>query len=220
MSRGFSIVACVTLFLVNVALPSPNRPVSPSRRSALNRASSPAPCGILCGTERWPVKTLTDSDSATVNATPEDKTVDWLVAQPTPTGAFPLDRRFPIEKRTFSVKGRLVGYKVEQSATGDQDFHVVIKSLTSGSTMIVEIPSKECQAVCSSPHADEFEAARAEIVRLLGAYPSGATGLRRATKAITVNVTGVAMFDPPHGQTGRARNGIELHPVLSVQESQ
>jgi hypothetical protein len=29
-------------------------------------------------------------------------------------------------------------------------------------------------------------------------------------------VRGVGFFDKIHGQTGVARNGIELHPVLSI----
>ena len=31
---------------------------------------------------------------------------------------------------------------------------------------------------------------------------------------MTVVATGVAFFDFPHGQTGVARNAIELHPLL------
>jgi hypothetical protein len=33
---------------------------------------------------------------------------------------------------------------------------------------------------------------------------------------IPVRITGVGFFDRPHGQTGRAPNGIELHPVLDI----
>ena len=31
-----------------------------------------------------------------------------------------------------------------------------------------------------------------------------------------VTVTGIAFFDPLHGQEGVAPNGIELHPVLMI----
>lgn len=34
---------------------------------------------------------------------------------------------------------------------------------------------------------------------------------------IPVRITGVAFFDRPHGQTGRALNGIELHPLLDIE---
>jgi hypothetical protein len=42
-----------------------------------------------------------------------------------------------------------------------------------------------------------------------GRASRGARLCRRA------RVTGVALFDFLHGQTGVARNGIELHPVLA-----
>jgi hypothetical protein len=31
-----------------------------------------------------------------------------------------------------------------------------------------------------------------------------------------VEVTGVAFVDPPHGQTGKAPNNIEFHPILDI----
>ena len=33
---------------------------------------------------------------------------------------------------------------------------------------------------------------------------------------LPVTVTGVGFFDPIHGQTGVAPNGIELHPILEI----
>ncbi len=36
-------------------------------------------------------------------------------------------------------------------------------------------------------------------------------------QGIPVRVSGVGFFDRPHGQTGRATNGIELHPVLNIE---
>jgi hypothetical protein len=32
----------------------------------------------------------------------------------------------------------------------------------------------------------------------------------------TVSLIGVGFFDKPHGQSGRAPNAIELHPVLGI----
>jgi len=32
-----------------------------------------------------------------------------------------------------------------------------------------------------------------------------------------VEITGIGFFDRPHGQTGRAPNNIEIHPILSIQ---
>jgi hypothetical protein len=41
---------------------------------------------------------------------------------------------------------------------------------------------------------------------------AGRRGVRLCSRA---QVTGVAFFDFPHGQTGVAPNAIELHPVLA-----
>jgi hypothetical protein len=77
----------------------------------------------------------------------------------------------------------------------DLDYHLVLRS--GSRTMIAETPSPLCT--------------------------KGATALRRkqmivARKVARVcaraRVVGVAFFDFLHGQTGVARNGIELHPVL------
>jgi hypothetical protein len=39
---------------------------------------------------------------------------------------------------------------------------------------------------------------------------------RRLEPNVPVTVTGIAFFDTIHGQEGIAPNGIELHPVLSI----
>jgi serine protease len=38
-----------------------------------------------------------------------------------------------------------------------------------------------------------------------------------AAGGMRVRLTGVGFFDRPHGQTGRARNQIEIHPVLDIE---
>jgi hypothetical protein len=40
---------------------------------------------------------------------------------------------------------------------------------------------------------------------------------RRGAKGRLLRVTGVGFFDYTHWQPGAARNGFELHPVLSVE---
>jgi hypothetical protein len=42
------------------------------------------------------------------------------------------------------------------------------------------------------------------------------TGGWNEVGGISVVITGVGFFDRPHGQVGRAPNGIELHPVLDI----
>lgn len=174
---------------------------------ALHGFSAPlqelAACGVYCGTERWSVKTLTDVDDNKVDFTPKEATVGWLVSQQHPA-SLPTDRRVaPVETQTYKVRARLVGYKLEQ----DEDFHIVIADVEDADkTMIVEIPSPNCAGACASGHAEEFGKARALIA-----------GLPDQVPGVTVVVTGVGFFDFPHGQTGAAPNGIELHPVLKIE---
>ena len=42
------------------------------------------------------------------------------------------------------------------------------------------------------------------------------TGQFNETGGIPVTVTGVGFFDRSHGQTGRASNNLEIHPILDI----
>lgn len=182
-------------------------------RTGLKPAPRLAPqaigCGEGCGEERWPVKTLTDSDAIRVNFSAQPATVDWLVSRTAPS-ILPSDSRIaPIETQVYVVTARLVGFKLEE----DRDIHIVIADLKDASeTMIVEIPSVECSGACASAHYSDFQSARTTFVSTFG------TPIDRFHRAGgTVRVTGVAFFDFLHHQTGVAPNGIEIHPVLSIQ---
>jgi len=61
--------------------PATSEPVSPA-------ATAPPAVGVHCGTERWPVKTLSDPDAGNVNFNPVQTTVAQLRSLPTP-GASP-----------------------------------------------------------------------------------------------------------------------------------
>jgi hypothetical protein len=170
------------------------RPARPQEREA---------CGVYCGTERWSVKTLSDADHNKVDFTPKEATVGWLISQEHPSQS-PADSRIgPIETQTYKVRARLISYKPEE----DGDFHIVIADVEDPSkTMIAEIPSPACAGACASGHVEEFRKASAVIMGLSDQVSRGA-----------VVVTGVGFFDFPHGQTGAAPNGIELHPVLKIE---
>jgi hypothetical protein len=175
-------------------------------------------CGVHCGTERWAVKTFSDTTASTVSATPTQETVHNLRAIHRPSGPLPaLTRSSPVEITTYKVKAKLVGYKAES----DRDFHVVIADLdNTNETMIIEIPNPACAGACASNHAAEYRTARGNVIRLLGPVPAGAHGLRRPKRPITIEVIGVGFFDFNHGQTGRAPNNLEIHPVLSLTQVQ
>jgi uncharacterized protein (TIGR03437 family) len=182
----------------------------PGATIAVRNANPALVCGVACGEERWPVKTLTDEDAAKVNLSPQTATVNYLLSLSAPAQLPEQQRIAPIELQTFQVTARLVGFVMET----DMDFHVVIADpadLTH--TMIVEIPSPNCANACRSGHSPDFVAARTALAQRFGAPTSSFQQL----PSVLVSVTGTAFFDSLHGQTGVAANGIELHPVMRIQ---
>jgi len=168
-------------------------------------------CGPHCGTERWSVKTLSDSDAAKVDMTNRIvRSVHDLVSLPEPSQRPNDNRIVPIETTTFGIQARLVGFKKET----DRDFHIVIADPQSKETMIVEIPDPQCAGVCASPAKGLISQARKTFVQQCG-IPTAK--FKRLTSPLLARVTGVAFFDFNHGQTGVAKNAIELHPVLRIE---
>ena len=149
---------------------------------------------------RWPVKTLTDSDRGRVVREPVDTTVAYLSSLPRAPEPLPHDRRIaPHEFTVYRVRAKLVA--VHKML--DDDFHIVIADPDVPSArMIVEIPGPG--EAGESGLAETYRRARREVGR-------------RGAKGRLVRVTGVGFFDYTHWQPGAARNGFELHPVLSVE---
>ena len=146
------------------------------------------------GTERWPIKTGTDPDALGVPLTAVPSTIEELAALAPPL--FP-QARTPLEKVVYAVPCVITLWKIE----ADGDHHLVLMS-ESGATMIGEIPDPSLirgQSAWASEIADSFHA-----------FHTAPLVNQRVT------VTGVGFFDRLHGQTGVARNGIELHPVFSI----
>jgi hypothetical protein len=185
--------------------PAPKRP-----------ATGPA-CGTHCGTERWAIKTLTDSQGAVViNSPSTQSSVGALVALTAPRKLPRSARIAPTETQQFTVQAVLIGWKEESGPKGDRDFHLVLADPADhGKTMIAEIPSPTCASACASAKVAAFGAARQALIKELGPAP--------ATMSVTllnpprkVEVTGVGFFDFDHKQDGLAPNCIELHPVLQI----
>lgn len=196
--------------------------VSPSTASALTSVTAAAitpketgaPAAVVhCGTERWPVKTLSDSDAASVNFSSVQTTVPQLRSLPAP-GALPQSSRVaPTELTTYSITALVKEFKLED----DQDIHLVITDPSDPSqTMIVEFPdASKCSGAVGSAHATDMIAARQALTAAFG-QPSSS---HFTTISGMATITGVAFFDFQHGQTGVAPNAIELHPVLSFATS-
>jgi hypothetical protein len=175
--------------------------------------SSPitSPVGLACGEERWAVKTLSDADARRVNLTPISITIADLTSHAAHCEAGPDQRIFDEEFRTYEVVGRATAVAVED----DHDYHFVLADLNDGSiTMITEVADPACEGAISSPFVVMLKEARTAFLSLFaGKTASSLVGQ-------TFRVRGVGFYDFNHGQTGRARNCIELHPVLGVQSAQ
>src|SRR5467141_2266756 len=158
-----------------------------------------------CGVERWSVKTGTDADAGLVNLNaPMNTTIANMRAFPTPNPIPANNRVSPAETTLWVINATLTVFKLES----DSDYHLVIQD-ASGNTMITEIPAPSCVG-SGSPFLSGITNARSEF----DARFTATTSFQTAN--IPVQITGVGMFDFPHGQTGAAPNQIELHPVLNV----
>ena len=159
-----------------------------------------------CGTERWDVKTLTDSAASQVNLIPQATTVAELIALARPGGlTAALTSRMAEEFNTYQVTGTITLAKLE----ADSDVHMVLSDDASN-TMIIE-------AVCPTCAQNSVVASQLSAVRqtVQAQFPTAtAGGIEHVS--VPATVTGVAFFDHQHGQDGVAPNAVELHPVLSL----
>jgi len=170
----------------------------------------PAPLAAQrCGVERWAVKTGTDAGASQVDLQhPKNTTIAELIALQPPQ-PLPSTRSSPTETTVFVVNATLTDYKFEGGSHGDSDYHLVLQD-EQGNTMIAEIPSPSCVG-SNSLFADQIARTRAAFDSKLAAASSFQTA------DVPVRVTGVGMFDFPHGQHGAAPNHVEIHPVIGIE---
>jgi len=174
------------------------------------------------GSERWPVKTVTDADRAKIGQHTEQTTVErlWLLKRPDDMPLKSRARKYQSsraegpETTMWQIEARIISYKWED----DGDYHVVVSSLTTGRTMIVESPQDgldvngEPFVDPSSPFKQKIEQARGKLRTRLNPTPTFHSASIRA------RITGLGFFDLDHGQTGVAKtNAIELHPVIDIE---
>jgi hypothetical protein len=154
---------------------------------ARSKGSDAASTRILCGVERWNVKTLQDRP----NLLPLQKTTVAHLVAVKPPRYLPISR-LPFERHVFQVTAAVTLVRSE----ADDDLHLVLES--GNSQMIAEAPSPRCTGRA-------FQARRSQMT----------IARRKIRVCARARVTGVVFFDFKHGQTGVAPNGIELHPVLA-----
>lgn len=156
--------------------------------------ASARPLREFCGTERWLVKTFSDGDRWQVDLTRRSRTIKQLndLIKPKP---LPANGRVPAERQVCRVTAT-VSYVANED---DGDIHLALAG-SDGSMMIAEAPEPACAA-----NARDRTAINA--ARLVA---------QDITPGDKVVATGVGFFDFAHGQTGHAKNSIELHPLLAL----
>jgi hypothetical protein len=157
------------------------------------------------------VKTLADTDAATVNmnaVTPIS--ISDLNGFASHCSGMPDGRTFAEEFRVFEVTGRIT-YIVHED---DRDYHIALEDPDApGFTVVTELADTVCAGAVISPYYSTLRTAEAMWTMLLEG---------RGTSALigtTVRVRGVGFYDFNHGQRGRSRNCIELHPISSIDTS-
>ncbi|MDP9224523.1 MAG: hypothetical protein M3P18_11850 [Actinomycetota bacterium] len=170
-----------------------------------------ARASAVCGVERWPVKTLSDSKVGRVSFKPKDTSITTLRAKTAPHVGPTTPRIDGVETTTYQVRAKLIEFAKED----DHDIHLVVGSLSSpAKTMIVEFPDTTCPGARSSPKKAQMKSARKALVTACGAPSSSFHHLDG-----TATIMGVGFFDIKHGQNGLAPNGIELHPALGFRKA-
>jgi hypothetical protein len=189
-----------------------------------------AACG---GTERWFVKVGTDPDAGLVQLNQiAPISVAGLNNLPKLQNTVPSgDNQFrlPAERVVYRVSGRLALFKDEE----DGDYHLVVtddslkytpggsntNGLETGTSFIAEIPDPACvPGKKGNPNTpSRFDAQLRDVRAKFEARFPGGSGADTDLGGIRVMLVGIAFYDRPHQQTGRAINGIELHPLLDIQ---
>ncbi|HTB07055.1 MAG TPA: T9SS type A sorting domain-containing protein [Bacteroidia bacterium] len=161
-----------------------------------------ASCG---GAERWAEKVFTDAAASSIDfAHPHNSSVTHLVNLPTVTPTTYQARIQPQEDSVYTIICNITEFRPES----DSDCHLVLTDGTN--TMIGEVPDPGCSSVAVSPKVADFSTCRAWVHANLGYVINTSVSLP------PVIITGVAYYDPPHGQSGAAPNNLELHGIISI----
>ena len=159
-----------------------------------------------CGTQRWDVKTGTDSAATSVSLLPTLTTIAALTTIPMPA-SLPTARLAPTETTTWALKDVTLTFARLED---DSDYHLVLSDGTT--TMITEVPYPGC--FTGGPWACPISRARASVEKTIGL--SELVLDEGHDHSYTVSVIGVGFWDPEHGQFGVAPNNLELHAILAI----
>jgi Secretion system C-terminal sorting domain len=160
---------------------------------------------LTCGVERWSIKTLTDSDTSSINfGSVIPSTIQYQRSKPAPL-TLP-NTRLQDEDTLYSLDCIMYKYKLE----ADNDIHIVICAVNDASqTMVAEIVNADCPGIINTSRYSALKNLRTWFDSTY--HPT--TSFTNTN--IHIKLTGIGFYDFLHGQTGIPPNGREIHPILS-----
>lgn len=185
---------------------------APSAAAAATAAEDQPDKALMCGVERWAIKTASDPDAMRITRHAVRTSVAALGAQGRPATVGPRLPRQPLERKTFRLTNvELHAVRYVGRSSEDRDLHLVVGDRGTNTSMIVEFADPLCAGADRSPLLQRMTVARAAFERECGGLPP----TRFLALAGRATIVGVGFYDRRHGQLGAAPNGVELHPVLS-----
>jgi hypothetical protein len=145
------------------------------------------------GTLRWDVKVASDEAAEEIKQKPKVITLAELVQYRTDTLPKGNARAYS-EKFTYTLKDVFITHAILED---DNDLHLVIED-GQHNTLIAEIPDVNCKITEDSRFATQIN--------------------QHTFDQYQFDITGVFFKDKSHGQTGRAPNNVELHPVTALKK--
>ena len=166
------------------------------------------------GVYRWDYKICIDTAGLRVfKQKPAASTIHDLVHITRPQPAELKNQRADAEKQQVTV----TAFVVKDGKEGDQDYHLVLKSLTGSETLIAEIPDPTGAKLKGFPGLKKaYTDARAFVDANIDDSPGE---VRVSPHPIKVTVTGIIFFDKMAHGNGHAVNGVEIHPVLKINKT-
>ena len=154
------------------------------------------------GKEQWKNKIMADPGARAVIKTPKITTIVAINSIPDTEKRDKNDDRLSYEKQEIVVTHVLIR---EVLLEDDNDYHLVIQDQNSNH-LIAEIPNPD--KVIPGDQTEftaEYRAAREMMLKHAADF-----------QHFDYEIRGVLFRDHPHGQTGKADNNIEIHPVLEI----
>lgn len=181
--------------------PPPPPPTSASPPSSpATGAASPLACSGRAG-----VQTLSDPDAKRIGFRPRTIGITRLGRLRAPDIGVEAPRVKGVETTTYKVRGQLVGMSGQNG-----DIRLVVSDAKRRDLRVAAVfPRASCNQ--SSVKQAAIEHARRQLIRRCGKTSSRFRGLKGK-----VTIKGVGFFGAIRRASAGARNGIELHPVISL----